>query len=130
MSGQKQGQVTVKTRSPQCVREMCAPSEQVPVARSAPESQRAAAVSDGRGGVGGVEWGAPGTTQGSGGFWVGAVFLPEESLSLCPRKLFPDIAQLCIHCKGVPSRPRRKEAEVAYTVAFTAHPPLLHLLCP
>lgn len=52
-----------------------APGEQVPVARSAPGSQQAVAVSDSRGGAGGVKWGAPGTTQGSGGFWVGTIFL-------------------------------------------------------
>lgn len=63
-----------------------APGEQVPVARSAPGNQQAVAVSDSRGGEGGVKWGAPGTTQGSGGFWVGTVFLPRESWSLCPCK--------------------------------------------
>lgn len=79
------------------------------MARSAPESQQAAAVSDGRGGAGGVEWGAPGTTQGSGGFWVGAVFLPGESWALCPRKLFPAIAP-SVAIATAPPHPRRKEA--------------------
>lgn len=91
------------------------------MARSAPESQQAAAVSDGRGGAGGVEWGAPGTTQGSGGFWVGAVFLPGESRALCPRKLLPAIAPSVAIAN--PPHSTQKEAEVVYTVGFTAHPP-------
>lgn len=90
------------------------------MARSAPESQQAAAVSDGRGGAGGVEWEAPGTTQGSGGFWVGAVFLPVGIRALCPRKLFPAIAP-SVAIAPTPHTPQ--EAEVAYTVGFTAHPP-------
>lgn len=76
------------------------------MARSAPESQQAAAVSDGRGGAGGVEWGAPGTTQGSGGFWVGAVFLPGESWALCPRKLFPAIAPSVAIATAPPHTPQ------------------------
>lgn len=107
-----------------------APGEQVPVARSAPGSQQAVAVSDSRGGAGGVKWGAPGTTQGSGGFWVGTVFLPRERASPCvlASKLFLAISHSVPKAKGILQPPGGSRQR--WSTRSRAHPPRLHLLYP
>lgn len=104
--------------------ERSAPGEQVPEAPRARERAGAAAVSDGRGGVGRGGCGAPGTTPGPGGFRAGWGSCASIVALASPLVLHGSQPSLYPVPGGIPERKAKGGSAARFrSPALASHPP-------